>query len=172
MRSSSRAVQIDPDRQKTRGCLRGVSVAFLLAGMACPWVQAEDLDPQFVGQWPGNFQSMALSGQYAYVSALPNEDQNWRGGLEVLDISNPFKPRRISGCDTRLSPNHVTIFKDFAYVMTWLGDGDGRSELDLIDMSDPGDPEPVGLLELPVTRGRLVVSGNYAFLAARKAGCR
>jgi hypothetical protein len=170
MNRSFSAVLIGLGQRATRGCLRSPSLAVLLAGMAFPSAQAMDLDPQLVGQWPGNFQAVALSGQYAYVAALSSEDQNWRGGLEVLDVSDPFNPRWIGRCDTRLSPNHVTISKHFAYVMTYSGDGDGMSELEIIDISDPADPQPVGLLPLPVTLGRLVVSGNYVFLAAGKTG--
>jgi len=58
---------------------------------------------------------MAVSGNYAYVAAGV-------GGLLVIDVSNPAKPKPVGGYDTSGSARGVAVSGNYAYVRLSMGD--------------------------------------------------
>ena len=120
----------------------------------------------------GNASGVYVSGNYAYVA---NSGIGTNGALEIIDVSNPAKPKHVSALidgggsapylNTAFS---VFVSGNFAYVGSW-----GSGALEIVDISNP---------LLPVHKGSLLdgggatppfiknpysiyVSGNFAYVA-------
>ena len=122
-----------------------------------------DLDPELTGDWPG----YALRGIVS-ISASDNRAalacDRW--GLQVLDMTNPAIPRRISGpeldADGRaLNVRAVVLVGNFAYVT-------GRDfALHIIDLTDPTKPVRVGESGVDAGNGEGIAVGNqFAYVAS------
>jgi len=139
-----------------RGC------GLVTLALALAWV-AQGADLELIGQWPGwprGFANgVAVSGNYAYVA-------NGSGGLQVLDVSNPANPQRVSYCGTSGSAQGVAVSGNYAYV------ADDMAGFQVIDVSTPANPQWVGgCTNDPGGRAwGVAVSGNYAYVADSGAG--
>jgi hypothetical protein len=59
--------------------------------------------------------SVVLQGDYAYLAT-------GRDGLEVIDVTDPAKPRKAGGCPLGKYPRQVVVAGDYAYVANgWDG---------------------------------------------------
>lgn len=125
---------------------------FLMAQAA----YARDLDPQLIGRWPGYdrgpAQSIALSGNYAFVAA---------GSLQVLDIADPTSPRRV-GWYNGTSGGKLAVSGQFAYILD-------KDALQVVDVSDPARPRRVGGLAIGGGVLGLAVWSHYACMAQQTA---
>ena len=119
-----------------------------------------------------DFWGVAVRGPYAYVSGT-----NWGGNpkraiLWIIDVSDPFAPRRVSpfvcayeaGCigTPALSGHHLYLgVHDYSQ-----GGNDCRSGLRVIDVSDVGHPKEVyiGISNIPGYGVGVVIRENYAYL--------
>ena len=125
----------------------------VLMGLLASSILAQDLDPQRVGSWPGFLRgpasAVAVAGDYAYVAA---------GALQIIDVSDPARPRRIGALDTS-SPGagDVAVSGLYAYVTHGTG-------LDVIDVSDPPQPRRVGSYDTLGWTPKVAVAGNHAFV--------
>ena len=108
----------------------------------------------------GHAVGVAISGNYAYVvGGLWDEvAQTNRGGLQIIDISNPANPRQVSGYDTGGSSS-VSVSGGNAYIT----DNDG---LQVFNISNPLSPQPVGRCSLRGQPYSVTVSGDFAYIAA------
>lgn len=74
-------------------------------------VLAADLDPLWVVQWPGydrgTVSALAISGNDAFVAV---------GGVHVLDISDPVKPRRVAVLKASGSACGIALSGHYAYI--------------------------------------------------------
>ncbi len=124
-----------------------------LKSVPLPPVPIPGPDIVVAGQWPGYVRGeplgIALSGNYAYVAA---------GALQVIDISNPAQPRRVSACGAS-DAQGVAVAGHYAYV------ADEFAGLLVIDVSDPAQPQHVATLQTQGWLAGIAVSGNYAYLA-------
>lgn len=124
-------------------------VVLLLVGL---WgsLLAGDLDPILKAKWPGHrlgpARAVAVAGNYAYVAAEE---------LLVIDISDPANPHLAGYYDTTGAPTGVAVSGHYAYWAASPG-------LQVIDISNPADPQPVG--DAKIVNGSVAVSGSYAYL--------
>ncbi len=101
---------------------------------------------------PDIVQDVAVAGNYAYVA-------DGRGGLRVIDISNPSAPREV-GFYPDCNAVYVAVQGEFAYL---AGGG-----LFIVNISDPEQPELVSQVEMPdyAYVNKVVVVGNLAYCVA------
>jgi hypothetical protein len=97
-----------------------------------------------VGSFPTSWeaQDVFVSGDKAYLA-------NGKGGLIILDVSEPSDPKEIGQCplDNAMS---VIVIDDVAYVCEQgevVGNQALSDRLVLIDVSDPSDPQKLGEYE-------------------------
>jgi hypothetical protein len=110
--------------------------------------------PAVVGRsdvFASNVMGVAVSGDYAYVSA------GYDGGLRVIDVSDPSSPSEVGFYDTPGCARDVAISGIYAYV------ADDSAGLRVIDVSDPAHPIEVG--DTPGFGSGVAVQGSYAYVA-------
>jgi hypothetical protein len=130
-----------------------------VGGYDPPWVEGNDPS----GWAP---QGVAVSGNYAYVVYTTWTRTAWEiidGWLEIIDISDPAKPRRVGGCDTGELGAGVAVSGNYAYVAGTL------TGLQVIDVSDPANPKRVGG-NSSISGRDLAVAGDKVYVAAGDAG--
>ncbi len=101
-------------------------------------------------------QGVFASGNYAYVA-----DGGW-DGLLIFDVRNPQNPNRISTLDVD-DATKVYVSGNYAYVAC-------SGELQVIDISDPQNPQTVGSVERSTGAQGIYVTGSYAYIAAYEDG--
>ena len=90
-------------------------------------------------------------------------------GLEIFDVSDPLHPTAAGKYRIQTGArNDIFAAGDYAYVLY----DDGRGHLIILDMSDPAHPQQVGGLDTPGQAKRVVVAGDYAYVADGDAGLR
>jgi hypothetical protein len=83
--------------------------------------------------FPRRLDALHLTGRYVLALSMgPNM------GLEVFDISDPARPKRIGQCATAGRPWDVRGAGHYAYVMDW------GMNIEVIDFGDPAHPVGVG----------------------------
>jgi hypothetical protein len=97
-------------------------------------------------------QGVFASGNYAYVA-----DGGW-SGLLIFNVSNPVNPNNISTLDLEYATK-VCVSGNYAYVA-------GAGDLQVIDISDPQNPQTVGSVERSTGAQGMYVTGSYAYIAA------
>jgi hypothetical protein len=106
---------------------------------------------------------VAVSGSTAYVA-------DGRGGLRVVDVSDPANPTEVGAYDTPGRAGGVAVSGSTAYV----ADGDGG--LRVVDVSDPANPTEVGAYYTPGRAGGVAVASSdpeghtYAYVADEYGG--
>lgn len=106
---------------------------------------------------PGFANSVAVSGNYAYVAAGAT-------GLQVVNVANRTAPSVVAALDTPGNANDIRIVGNLAYV------ADGSSGLRIISVANPLAPVFVGTVDTPGTATDLVVVGNRCYIADGSAG--
>lgn len=94
-------------------------------------------EPDFAGHYSadefGSFVDVVLHGALAYVSG--------NVGVEIVDVSNPYIPRRVGSIPVDYGVRTVKIHNGLAFVSEeFVGVG-------IYDLSDPANPTPVGFYE-------------------------
>ncbi|MBI4778078.1 PQQ-binding-like beta-propeller repeat protein [Candidatus Desantisbacteria bacterium] len=118
----------------------------------------------------GSAQDIFVIGKYAYVAA-------GEMGLQIFDISNPYKPSLVGGFDSAGSAQGVFVRGNYAYL------ADGKEGLRVVDITDPKSPKETGGLVPRNPQGvkkpqdsiqpgatDVYVVGNYAFVACGIGG--
>ena len=108
---------------------------------------------------PGGLMSLAVSGDYAYVT-------DYFAGLRIINLSNPITPIESGFFETTSPARDVVVSGDYAYI---ANDQDG---LRVIDISNPTAPIEIGFFDTPGTAIGVAVSGDYAYVADDQAGLR
>lgn len=108
-------------------------------------------NPTLIGFLPGII-GVAVSGRYAFGTA--------EGGLQVIDIANPFAPQAVARCPDAQG-SEVVIAGQYVYV---AGMG-----LHVVDIRDPLNPRRVAGNSAFQCRD-LAVAGNRVFVAADQDG--
>jgi hypothetical protein len=114
---------------------------------------ADSTRPRPVGQSPvlaGAVQSIALDGGYAYVAG------GLRGGLTILDLSDPVHPRRVAALETPGTARRVQLQGRRAFV----ADGNNRGVV-VVDVSDPHQPRR--LAPIGVSATDIAVAGRHVY---------
>jgi hypothetical protein len=113
--------------------------------------------------------SVALSGNYAYVTAFDGDR------VTVVDISNPLSPQIVASLannthtEDLAAPVDLAVQGNYLYVANQVGTPD--DELTVIDISNPLAPTVVGSLADGRLNAayRIRVSGDFAYLSASTA---
>jgi len=101
-------------------------------------------------------QGVFATGNYAYVA-----DGGW-DGLLIFNVSNPENPYRISTLDVE-DATKVYVSGTYAYVAR-------PGDLQVIDVSDPQNPQSIGSVERSTGAQGIYVTGSYAYIAAYENG--
>jgi len=133
------------------------STIFLNPTALPSWLSATNPMPKSVGSCttsdaPG---VVTVSGNYAFVSVA------W-SGFQIIDISNPIRPRFKGSYNNNNPSNDVyglTISGNYVYV------ADASLGLQIIDVSNVTNPTFKGSYDTPGFAVGVTVSGNYAYVA-------
>jgi hypothetical protein len=122
-------------------------VALVVTGVCllAPPTFARDC-PELVGRLPGPIDTVAVSGDYAYLGG--------ESGLFIVDVSDPSVPRVVG--DVGLSAQDVAVSGSYSFVAA------GSAGLRVIDVSDPTAPVEVGSTQRAASN--VAVSGDYAYV--------
>jgi hypothetical protein len=96
-------------------------------------------------------QAVALSGNYAYVSA---------GGFHVVDVSDPASPRKASELEGVFG--ELAVSGDYVYV--------SEGGLRVIDISDPLNPVRLGHHETSSAPSAIAADRNFAYVGFQERG--
>jgi len=110
--------------------------------------------PVSVGHLRGDFASIALKGQYAFLAG--------RDGMHVADVSEPMTPTQVATYSLGYVSDAV-VTGTFAYVAA------GDEGLHVVDISDPLSPTQVAVVSSLEPRG-VHVSGNKLYVVAGDSG--
>jgi hypothetical protein len=155
------------------GSARGIAVrqqhAYVAAGSAGLRVVdiSDPRQPHEVGsstkQVPENAYDVALAGRRAYVADRTVSDfdeEFFRGGLRVVDVSSPARPIHLGAL--RGDVSSVTVQRGRAYVAQF-GDVDS---FDVVSVENPASPERIATYSIPPEIGTpLVASGAMLYTA-------
>jgi hypothetical protein len=134
------------------------------ACVGCDWsgLQIFDIaspaEPRRVGTYypDGSVMDVVVRSNTAYATLT--EDP----GLEVIDVTDPQRPTRISSLPLPVATNVAITAGNYACV---TGDG-----LEVIDLGDPAHPVLVGRHQLGTATYGLQVAGDLAYVAAGEYG--
>jgi hypothetical protein len=104
---------------------------------------------------PGVVNDIAIAGNYAYVTTKNNSG---RGGLCVIDVSNPSAPVEVWFNAGLISPMGIAMAGHYAYVV------DSAGALDIFDITVPSAPTYTGWLKIGGDPSGIAVVGNYAYV--------
>jgi hypothetical protein len=118
----------------------------------------------------GNF----ITASYANLTAVGNfvYMADHEAGLQIIDISNPASPRRVGNYHASRDVVDVAVRGNYAYVAEApLWDGRnfvGPGGLQVLNISDPMNPQPVGSYHQGAADyvQSVSVDGNYAYVFA------
>ena len=101
------------------------------------------------------FEGLALDGNRAYLGS-------WGAGLVIADVTDPRRPVELGRYFYEFGST-VAARGNYAY----LGRTTNGGELVILDVSNPADPSPVGVLTSALDDKfmRIALHGNYAFIA-------
>lgn len=112
----------------------------------------------------GYARKIAILGNIAFVAA-------GTGGLQIADMTDIQNPV-IKSVDTPKPAMDVAVSGDTVFVACGSYDGEGNfvgnGSLEIVDMSDPGNPYIVRSVELPDSASGLAVSGSTVYVADLK----
>jgi hypothetical protein len=110
--------------------------------------------------------AVQVSGNYVYIA-------DWDSGLQVINASNPAKPRITSRYNSPYLTRYcvdpcvdVCIKGDYAFLALF------SSGLRILNISNPNNPKMIGSYKLPSYTYGAFVSGNYIFVATSDSGLK
>lgn len=123
--------------------------------------------PEFVGN---------VNLGWGIETLFPYGDQLYVGsatGVHIYDVSSPLEPQHLSTFEHVLACDPVVVNNDLAYVTLWGGRDCGSvgDQLEIIDVSDPRNPESVQITPMSSSHGLGVAEGKL-FLCSQWEGFR
>ena len=114
--------------------------------------------PTRTGYWvlPDVIQDVVIADRYAYVAAF-------QGGLHIIDISNPARPKQ-AGTYSKEATS-LAVANGLVYVADWR-------ELRVIDVSNPVSPTEISSYHTGNETKGIAIAGQYAFVANGRKGLR
>ena len=109
----------------------------------------------------GHATSVAISGNYAYVTAA------YQSRLTVINIAEPLNPKIVASLKDTSNlqfPVDVAVSGKYAYVVNQTTMG----RLTVVDISNPAVPQVVGSIENTTLNGayRIRLRGNFAYVSS------
>ena len=123
------------------------------------WQIAEEvLPPRFASSFatPSYAHGIAAAGRYVFVAHSGLSAAT--GGLQIVDVTDPYSPTLLGGCDTPGITLDVAVSGDYAYL------ADEAAGLQVIDVKDPSNPVIVGNCDTPGVCRDVAISGDYAYV--------
>ncbi|MFC1572694.1 hypothetical protein ACFL6M_03750 [Candidatus Eisenbacteria bacterium] len=119
------------------------------------WVGELLLAP--AGNDPHGYGNLAVVDDFAFVWRLER-------GLNIVDVSNPEAPQRISELRLGAYESDIAVAGDYAYL---VGGGGYTSpgSLWVVNVAEPTTPQVTASLALPTKGSGIAVDGIYAFVA-------
>jgi hypothetical protein len=105
----------------------------------------------------GNPHDVYVVGDYAYLG-------NWRAGLAVIDVSDPWQPELVFQYDTPGLSNSVFVSGSLALVADW------NHGVTIFDISEPASPVYLSVFETPGVAYNVFVDSSYLFIADFNTG--
>ena len=123
----------------------------------------------------GSSKGVAVNGNVAYLAESPRWSNNTSvgGGLRVIDFSDPLNPKPIGGYVVPIqgsvdSVASVGVSAGRLFLTNPSGDWPPRSRLQVFDVGDPKNPQPVGSHFVNGDIGAVAVREEYGFLTRRE----
>jgi hypothetical protein len=134
----------------------------ILAGFAilCSLQETHGQNVEFVASYdtPARATGIFVSGQYAYVA----DYADYTGSLQILSVLDPYNPAPVGSLQTEYPAIDVLVSGDYAYLNEghcgWYCIGD----IEIIDVSNPANPDSVGGAGEGVATS-FSVEGNYIY---------
>lgn len=107
----------------------------------------------------GSLRGLAIAGNLAYLSIYQPYVRNENPQLIVLDISNPKSPTEV----------HVYQLDDIgsiAVVNHYVYITDQAGGVNIVNFSEPTEPQKIGSLNLPGSGYRIEIIGRYAYIVS------
>ena len=109
------------------------TAGIIIADISDPW------HPVQVGQlnypdWTGTADRLALDGDHLFVTDGTGRE------VHVVDVSDPTAPSRVAQVATEVYPAGLALRGDFLYVAVQ------ETGLEIFDITNPVQPQPVGIL--------------------------
>mgnify|MGYP000332421537 CR=1 FL=1 len=125
----------------------------------------------------GRARSVAVSGNYAYLTSTPHFDSDLVG-LEIINISDPTSPKIVGSLDTRGAATSVVLSGNYAYILEQRERSSSYTGyLRVVDISDSSAPKIVGsfpnsgsLVEFIRDPTAIEVIGGYAYVTDFSSG--
>ncbi len=118
--------------------------------------------PREVGTWKAPalpLATIAVAGQYAYITDRFCEFGSCGSSLYILDVSNPAAPREISSMGIKDALADITVAGEYVYWAAWeLG-------LGVVDVSDATHPRVTGKFEGLGSVTHVAMAGGYAYVS-------
>jgi len=141
------------------------------------WLRILDVSdptrPRSVGRYRANafLRDMVVVGHHTYLAVDGGWDAGGLDGLEVIDVSEPASPRRISFLEFSGPAWRLAVSGNRAYVS---GSSSFGNTLHVIDISDPADPRRLGGSNTGATMAgsTVAVSGDTVYVAGGDDGLR
>ncbi|MBC7259338.1 MAG: hypothetical protein H5T65_08820 [Chloroflexi bacterium] len=107
---------------------------------------------------PGDAFQVAVSEGYAYVA-------DGRGGLRIIDVSDPTNPTEVGAYAEIDTARYVAVGDSYAYVV-------GGKRIWIIDISDPTHPTKAGEFDIPGWVEDIAFAQPYLYVADPTFGLR
>ena len=122
--------------------------------------------PVKVGEyWDGEWNAQSAlsgSGNFLYVPTSRS--------VNIIDVSDPANPNEIGffpGTESTVTPSRLSLHDHYAYIITqYESPGQGRDCLRVYDITNPGDPQLLGELDLLTTRDDVFAQGEFVYVVA------
>ena len=98
-----------------------------------------------------------INGNYAYIAVGGPLYSIGKGGLYIIDVSNPAAPQEVGSFDKNYSFTSVSVSGSIAYATEYYG------KLFIINISNPGDPYKIDSLKISNYTSKQYLSGNYVY---------
>lgn len=108
-----------------------------------------------------------MEGNYAYIVNTLFPTLSIPDDLQIIDISNPANPQLIGSHSTSSYATDVTVKGNYAYVGLGFGGyfmSPPRGGLEIIDISDPANPQYITTYDNQSPTREVKVVGNYGYL--------
>ncbi|MBD3334778.1 MAG: T9SS type A sorting domain-containing protein [Candidatus Eisenbacteria bacterium] len=103
---------------------------------------------------------LELVGDLLYVTSF----SSYEGGLYIFDVNDPTAPQLIGTySELGVAPWQVAVAGEYAYISDF-------SDLVLLDVTDPANPQPLESMELPEFLNDIFIRGAEIFIADFTAG--
>jgi len=89
-----------------------------------------------------------------------------KSGLEIWDVVDPVRPRKMSSLGTRSAALSVALSDSFACVAV------ADSGLTVVDISNAAEPKELGSIKFPGIALDVCIAGQYAYVADYDSGIR